>query len=208
NLENKVAKIIASAIPIKDNSKKTRTPRKQPGPVVSQTAIGNGNVQVNGDAIITQTLVRQVVAEVKPGTEHITDEHASELLTRIHELVDLHNRVKRSQVTPQHYWLRLNRYCKVPKYRLIKAIDYQKALAWCRKQLAILRNTKTAQKKDPNWRASKIRYIQTNLRKLSLETPYRQYLANTFGKLSTSVLDDQELQNAYNWIATQKRKLQ
>jgi hypothetical protein len=162
-------------------------------------------LQVNGD-LITEKVIRHVVAEVKPGTEHISDEQASELLTRIHELADLHNLVKRSKVTPQYYWSRLNRYCKVPKYRLIKATYYQKALAWCRKQLGILRSTKTAEKKDPDWRKKKIAFIQINLKNLDLEPLYRQYLAETFKKLSTADLNDEQLKRAYNWIATQKKK--
>lgn len=190
---------------LKSFEKNRQTSSDNDGPEVSQTAIGNGNIQVGGDAVFTQNLVRPVVADVKPGVEHISDAQASELLTRIRELTDLHNLVKRSRVTPQHYWLGLNRYCRVPKYRLIMAVDYQKALAWCRRQLAILGGTKTAQKKDPNWRNKKISYIQINLKKLALEPRYRQYLAKTFGKVSTADLEDNELQRAYNWVANQKK---
>jgi hypothetical protein len=186
--------------------KKTNPPQTIIANGSAQIAIGNHNTQISGDAIITDRIVHKIVAEVKPGSEHIDDAQASELLTRIRELADLHNLVKRSSVTPQHYWSRLNRYCKVPKYRLIKAADYPKALAWCLKQRAILGGTKTAQKKDPHWRNKKIAYIKINVNKLNIEAKYREYLALTFHRLSTAGLDDGQLLQAYRWVASQKRK--
>ena len=189
------------------NHKKTRTRKSKDTPCISKTAIGDKNILAGRDVIHTEKFIQKVVAEVKPGDEHITDEQAATLHEKIQELVDLHNLVKRTQVTKAHFWPRLNRYCHVPKYRLIKEADFYKAVRWCNQQLAILSGTKTAQKKDPDKvRNRQISFIQINIKQLGIENNYRNYLQNTFHKISTSELDPAELKRAYNWVANQKKK--
>lgn len=190
-------------------AKKTRTSKPKPkgAPDISQTAIGDKNILAGRDVIHTEKVIQKVVAEVKPGDEHITDAQAAILHEKIQELVDLHNLVKRLQVTKAHFWSRLNRYCHVPKYRLIKVDDFYKGLRWCNQQLAILSGTKTTQKKDPDkLRNRQISFIQINIKQLGIEINYRNYLQNTFQKISTGELDLAELKRAYNWVAGQKKR--
>jgi hypothetical protein len=190
-------------------AKKTRNhkPKPRDAPDISQTVIGDKNILAGRDIIHTKKVIQKVVVEVKPGDEHITDAQAASLHEKIQELVDLHNLVKHLQVTKAHFWSRLNRYCHVPKYRLIKEADFYKAIRWCNQQLAILSGTKTAQKKDPDkLRNRQISFIQINIKQLGIESNYRNYLQNTFHKISTGELDPAELKRAYNWVATQKKR--
>jgi hypothetical protein len=196
----KVINILNAARP-----KKPRQPRKSTSVSISQTAVGDGAVQVGGNLHIN---TRQVIrAEVTPGAEHITDAQAAALHEKIQELTDLRNLVKRRPVTKAHYWSRLNRHCHVPRYRLIKLEDFDKAMRWCRQQLAILSGTKTAQKRDPAWRPRKIAFIHLVLHNSpALEPRYRNYLLNNFKKRSTAELTDDELRRACIWLAAQKRQ--
>lgn len=187
--------------------KKTRTRKTKNDSPVTQTVKGDGNIIAGRDVIHAPKITQKVIAEVKPGDEHITDEQAAILHEKIQELTDLYNLVKRRQVTKAHFWARLNRHCRVPKYRLIKIEDFDRALRWCRQQIAILSGTKTAQKKVPDEvRNRQIKYIQTNLGKLGIEPHYLNFIKNTFGKISTAELDPVELKRAYSWIAQQKKK--
>jgi len=189
--------------------KKTDTEKSKlrNNPEVSQTIIGNNNILAGRDVILTEKISKKVVAEIKPGIEHITDKEAATLLDKIKEITKIHNLVKRNQVTPQRYWTSLNRYCGVPRYRLIKTEDFDKALRWCNQQLAILSGTKAAQKKDPVMiRNRQISFIQVNIKKLAIDGNYHNYLKNTFRKISTAELDTIELKKAYNWVATQKKR--
>lgn len=200
----KVFKILDAA---KAKKTRSRKPKPKDAPGISQTAIGDKNIQAGRDIIHTEKVIQKVVAEVKPGDEHITDAQAARLHEKIQELVDLHNSVKRSQVTKAHFWSRLNNYCNVPKYRLIKEADFHKALRWCNQQFAILSGTKTGIRKDPDrLRNRQISFIQINIKQLGIESNYHNYLQNTFHKISTGELDPAELKRAYNWVAYQKKK--
>ena len=173
---------------------RTRKPKPKDAPDISQTAIGDKNILAGRDIIHTEKFIQKVVAEVKPGDEHITDAQAATLHEKIQEFVDLYNLVKHLQVTKAHFWSRLNRYCHVPKYRLIKEADFYKAIRWCNQQLAILSDAKTAQKKNPGkLRNRQISFIQINIKQLGIESNYRNYLLHTFHKISTGELDQAEL---------------
>jgi hypothetical protein len=198
-VKGKVFNILDAAKP-----KKPRRPKKSTSVFISQKAIGDGAVQVAGNVNINTKEI--IHAQVTPGGEHISDEQAAALHEKIQELVDLYNLVKRRQVTKAHFWSRLNQYCHVPRYRLIKIEDFDKAIRWCRQQIAILSGTKTAQRKDPAWRPRKIAFIHLVLKDFPLIEPrYRNYLLNNFRKRSTAELADDELRRAYNWVGAQKR---
>ncbi len=126
-----------------------------------QTIMGNNNVQVAGDYITTQKIVRRVEVQHDPNL-YITDEQAH----RIKELV-LDLAKDNPKISYQGAYSMLYRRFKITKYSLLPRNKYEEATKWLRKQIAIyrpaLRKTNNEKYRNDMYKAIHARSRQLNI---------------------------------------------
>lgn len=141
----------------KRKRKRKSTTQKQSDITVS----GTGNAVVTGShnsvTINNVRKSRKVVADVKPGEEHITNREAAELRDLVHQL---HANTGKSF---QLIWSVLLRQVHAPTYRLIPLDQYPVAETYLRQWLA---RAAPPDETEAARRKRHIRYIKTNQRKL------------------------------------------
>lgn len=165
-----------NVVPFRRPKSKAPTKPAAAGPQVQVS--GSGNAAVVGSnnrvTINVRTVRKKVVADVKPGEEHITDAEAA----RLQQLVqDLH---KRTATPHQRIWTSLLRNVKAPTYRLIAVDAFPQAETYLLKWLA---RSAPADEDEAKRRARHIKYIKTNQRTLSkADEELEDFLMNRFGK--------------------------
>lgn len=154
--------------------------RRKPAAALGATVSisGTGNAAVLGSHNQVTINVRQsrkkVVADVKPGEDHITDSEAARLQQLVH---DLHERTAQPF---QRIWVALLRSVNAPTYRLIALDNFPKAETYLLKWLA--RSTPTDEDEAAT-RSRHIRYIKVNQRKMGRpDEDITAFLADRFGK--------------------------
>lgn len=172
---------------------------------------GNGNVigVINGGATIhqvnTQRHIQKTIAEVKPGEDHISDEQAAALHALVDKVVETEARLKQKPKGHRAVWGALNAHCGVPQYRLIRALDFQKAQKYLHQWIGRLDAMATAPVKDGDaWRKRKYAYIKIN----SKDDPAAvdRYIAKNFQASSITELDNSQLDQVYRYVASRKNK--
>lgn len=167
---------------------------------------GNGSTVNN---IHTTNHTTKTIAEIKPGIEHITDEQAGLLKNLVDDIVVIESTVK--QKNPRSHravWAALNKYCKVPSYRLIKFQDFEKAEKYLRSKIGQLTSMKTAPKKMPDWRNKRYRYIHASFQEYpELEKWFSDYIQQKFQTTSKTELTDTDLQSAYEALSNKKSRM-
>lgn len=161
--------------------------------------VGDNNTVAGRDVINTEKHVTVTKAEVNPGDEHISDEQASKLRELVNDVVEYENLTKKRPKTYGSVWSMLNNHCNVPKYRLIRKEDFEKAVTFLLKWKGGLSGKKSARKGD-RWREDRVKAIHTIMRKYDLERKYRNYLSKKFDAESTLELTDEELEKTYRYI--------
>ncbi len=177
------------------------------GSVANSVFTGSGSTvhQVNTQQHITRTK-----AEVKPGTEHITDEQKANLQKLVNEIVELEGKYRTSKSAKNHQavWRSLNAKLKVTSYHLIPLDKYKIAQSHLQKWIGRLTSSKTAIKTDAdNIRKRRYAYIHTNLKQFGLDDWFRNYLQERHGVTSMTELDDKRLDQVRLAVAYQVRKL-
>lgn len=184
------------------------------GPTNNVEAIHGGtNIIGNQGPVTIHTTVerRQMPAlePVQPPPDHITGEQAA-TLKRLHsEWVELSTAVKTraKPITPQQAWIAINRAGQSRTYTHMRQIHFDAACAYVQRQMAILRSGKTARKRDPKWRNSRIGAIKARcINQLGNEYAYRPYIARSFRARSLTELDDEQLEAAYRYVLKLKPK--
>jgi len=138
-------------------AKQTRTAKPQGHAV---TISGDGNAAIigsNNHVSIHVSRPRKVVAEVRPGAEHISDDQAARLQQLVHD-VHLH-----TGKPFQLIWTSLLRHVGAPKYRLIRFGHFEAAESYLVRWLA---HSTSRDETEEQERKRHIRYIKTNQRKL------------------------------------------
>lgn len=178
----------------------------------SQSITGNGNVQVSGNLIVQTELQaprRPASAPVPPPPDHITEEQAA-ILKRLHdEWVALSAAVKTKAkpITGQQAWVDINRVGHCTTYKHMRQVHFDTACAFVKQQMAILRSGKTARRRDPKWRSSRIGAIKARcINQLGDEYAYRPYIVKNFRAQSLTELDDEQLEATYRHALTLKLK--
>lgn len=163
-----------NVVPFPDMSKRRKKQGDAQATKVSVNGTGNAAVVGSHNKVTINNVhkSRKVVADVKPGEDHITDREAAELREMVHQL---HANTGKSF---QLIWSTLLRQVHAPTYRLIPLDQYQQAEAYLRKWLA------HANDADPEAsRKRHIRYIKTNQRKLDRpDGDLTDFLQAHFGK--------------------------
>lgn len=150
-----------------------RKPSTPPAPVTVR-GIGNAAVVGSHNQVTINVTRRKVVADVKPGKDHITDDQAA----RLQQLVrDVHERTGREF---QRVWSALLRHVQAPRYRLIRLERFPEAEAYLVRWLG---RVAPEGETDEQLRKRHIRYIKTNQRKLDRpDEDVAQFVQEHFGK--------------------------
>lgn len=132
------------------------------------------------------------------------------MLKRLHDdWVELSAAVKTraKPITPQQAWIAINRAGNCTTYKHMRQMHFAAACAYVQQQMAILRSGKTARKRDPKWRNSRIGAIKARcINQLSDDSAYRPYISKNFNAQSLTELDDEQLEKTYRHVLTLKAK--
>lgn len=164
-----------------------RKPASVPGATVSISGTGNAAVlgSHNQVTINVRQARKKVVADVRPGEDHITDSEAARLQQLVH---DLHERTAQPF---QRIWVALLRSVNAPTYRLIALGDFPQAEAYLLRWLA---SAAPADEDEAHCRSRHIRYIKVNQRKMGRpDEDIAAFLADRFGKQHLNECSTDEL---------------
>ena len=170
--------------------------------VVGYVASG-GNVHF----IDTEKHTTRTIAEVKPGETHISDKQASILLGLVTEIVEIEQKLKKRPASYRSVWGALNRFCGVPKYRLIQAADFDKARKYLDQWMGRLNSMSTAPiVHGDSWRKRKYAYIKVNTKNVDDDEAARNYMIRNFGVTSLTELSNDELERVYQYVAGRRNR--
>ncbi|EHD21517.1 MULTISPECIES: hypothetical protein [Brenneria] len=165
---------------------------------------GTGNVVGNGNTVSNvinlSSPSKKPRVQVKTGDGVVDANQKHQIKTLIYEWVDIHNAIKKSVITHNAAWIRLNKNMKVNSYHEIKSDDFPKAIKYLRSQIGILRNMASAPKKVTDWRKETIKSIQTRCSKNGWQEWRKTHMSEKFQKSSMTELTDAELQQLYQTV--------
>ena len=199
-------------IGIRSRNTEQQTTTSNPSVQVSKNSSANvvhlvqsgANVKFgNTNNITTQNHTTKVIAEVKPGIEHITEEQAKKLTDLVHAIVELEGKHRKSPRTHRSVWGALNSHLSVTRYRLIPKDSFEKAENYLRQWIGRLSSQRNAPKTDNyEWRKRKYAYIKINSKPEWLDA----YLRQRFKAESITLISDEDLNKLYKAVAAKKSK--
>ena len=204
----KIAKIIEKAAPAAKKPRKTKEKQAlTPKPGVIYVA-GNGNVVAGGD--VTNHVYHHPPGRpkvvVKTGDGTITAEQKAELLRLKREWIQANDAVKAKSLSYPAASARLNAAMKVSGYAELKPEQFEKARAWLRRQIAMVRAMPSAPRKEGDkWRTARYAAIKAHCKnQLGDEQAYRPYIKRHFQADSLTELGDIELERTYRYVMGKK----
>lgn len=166
-------------------------------------ATGKSTVHV----INTENHVTRTIAEVKPGTHHITDAQAFTLQGLVNQIVTTEESLKKKPAAYRSVWGSLNNFCRVPKYRLILLSDYDKARKYLDQWMGRLNSMASAPVKDGDkWRKRHYAYIKINSKEQVVAEAVKKYMQRKYKAVSLTELSNDELDAVYKYVAGKKNK--
>jgi len=142
---------------------------------------------------------------IQPGEEHISGEQRLALKELVYEWVALHNSIKQTQLKYANAWARTNKAAGTTSYSLILKTRLHDATAFVQREMAILRNMRSAPAKDNGWRQKRIAAIKARSKnQLKDADAYKPYIKKAFKAESLSALSTDELQKTYTYIMGKK----
>ncbi|BBE51176.1 hypothetical protein OYT1_ch1629 [Ferriphaselus amnicola] len=192
--------------------KPKRAPRKKPAPPTGNVIYVNGDGvaagQIAGGDIHNHQYTqppRSPRVTVTPGDGVISNEQKIALTALRDEWITLHNSIKKQPLGFGAAWSRINKAAGVTSYHLIQADRYDAAVAYVRKQIAILRGKASAPAKDKQWRSARIGAIKARCNnQLGDPEAYKAYIRKNFSAESLADLATDELQRTYAYIMAKK----
>lgn len=166
---------------------------------VEQTISGSHNIQVSGDYITTQKVVRQVEVLHDPNL-HITDEQAHHIKELVLDLAK-----DNPKISYQGAYSLLYKRFKITKYSLLPREKYEEATKFLQKQIAIYR---PALRKTNNEKYRNDMYKSIHARSRQLNIDIHEY-ATTVLETKTPVkslkeLSDTRLKKLYTKLFSQR----
>lgn len=144
---------------------------------------------------------------IQTSDKHITQEQRVELHALKDEWVALHDAIKKRPLSHSSAWKRINASAGATTYREIEKHRFLDAVAFVKKEMAILRNMKSAPSKDDSWRAAKIGAIKARCKnQFAGVDVYKPYIFKKYGVLSLADLKSDELQKAYEYVMGKRHK--
>ncbi|KFB99145.1 putative DNA-binding protein [Trabulsiella guamensis ATCC 49490] len=195
---------------IESENRKTVTAALQPSVNVSSQGTANvvqfAQLGSTINMVSTQKHVTNTKAEVKAGTEHISESQAAKLTKLVKYIVELESRVKKKPSSFRGVWASLNEYCGVTRYRLIPFTSYEKAETFLNRWIGRLNAQPMAAISDNiEWRKRRYAYIKINTK--DDEKWLESYLRKNFQVTSLTDLSDDELTKVYRAVTGKKRRV-
>jgi len=134
---------------------------------VRQKISGNNNIQVGGDFIKTEKLVKTTQVIHNPD-EHITDAQAKEISDKVKKLAEgmLGDSKGKQQPYGKAYTSLYNRF-NITSYKLLPKNKFEDAIKWLEKQIAIYR-PKLKNVDAEQWRKDMYKSIHARSNQLSI----------------------------------------
>lgn len=186
------------------------TPSDEAGELTDKSIIyvnGAGNVVGSGNTVnnvfnLDRTIKKQVHVKTGDGVVNANQKH--DIKSLVYEWVDLHNSIKKSPLSYNVAWSRLNKHLKVNSYHEIRSDDFSKAIKYLRTQMGILRRMASAPKKVSDWRKEIIKSIQARCTEKGWQEWRKLHMDKKFSKSSMTELTDAELQQLYQTVWSKK----
>ena len=181
--------------------------------IINSAALNNSIIAGSGSTIhniSTTHHTTKTIAKVQPGLEHISNEQASIIHNLVNEIAECEKHVKKNPRNHRSIWSALNRYMKVPSYRLIEHTEFEKAVKYLRTTIGRLNSQKSAKTKLPSneWRNRKYRYIHASFTEYpELEDWFKMHILKKYNTQNKSDLTDDQLAQAYTSLANKKREI-
>lgn len=177
--------------------------------VVKLSIAGSHNVGVVGDHNQVNVLTVQkppaVRRVIQRTDEHITQAQGVELHALKDEWAALHSAIKKKPFSHGAAWKDINKAGGANTYREIRKDRFADAVAFVKKEMAILRNMKSAPRKDDGWRTKKIGAIKARCKnQFGRVDVYKPYIKKNFGAVSLVDLATDELQQTYAYVMAKK----
>ncbi|ECH1123025.1 hypothetical protein FPE89_01415 [Salmonella enterica subsp. diarizonae] len=166
-------------------------------------AIGSGNV-VNHGTINIGTKLPRPKTIVKTGDGVLDAAQKAKLHELIREWSNTHNAIKKSSLSYQEAWARLNAKMKTPSYHEIKKEQFENALKYLRTQIGVLRRMASAPKKVVDWRTKTIAAVQARCSERGWQTWRKEFMMKNYGKSSLRQFTDSELEKFYRTVMNKK----
>ena len=181
--------------------------------IINSASLNNSIIAGRGSTInniSTTHHTTKTIAQVKPGIEHISDNEAFMLQQLVGQVVEHEKCLKKRPRNHRSVWSALNRYMKVPSYRLIKRQEFNKAEKYLRTTIGRLNSLESAKSKLPtnDWRNRKYRYIHASFTEYpELEDWFSSHIEKKYNTINKSDLSDEQLEHAYTSLSNKKREL-
>lgn len=184
---------------------KPASPRKRSVKSAENTVSinGDGNIVGNGNSItnINTPVPVKTVVKVQTGVGVLTAAQKAKINALIAEWAEARGAVRRSKAEIAALRRSFNNAMQVNSYAEILQEDFERAMAWLRRQTGIINSMPSARTKLPDWR--KKRYASINARAKEFsdgELRYRSYAQKQFGTDSLKELNDEQLDAVYRYV--------
>lgn len=168
---------------------------------------GGTNIIGNQGPVNVLTVHRPPVVRrvIQPTDAHITQAQGVELHALKDEWAALHNAIKKKPLSHGAAWKGINNAGGATTFREIRKDRFAEAVAFVKKEMAILRNMKSAPRKDDEWRTKKIGAIKARCKnQFGGVDVYKPYIKKSFGAASLADLATDELQQTYAYVMAKK----
>lgn len=203
--EDKIVRLMREAAPKPSKTKKPTIEKPSvAGNQVSST--GDGNLIVGGDMQYIAGPAPRPKVTVKTGDGVIDATQKAEIMLKVRQWNAAHNLIRRNKMSMAAAWSAFNAAMKVNSYAELRPEQLPDALAWIKRQRAILSSMKSAPTKIPGFRVDMIKAIKARSRELGDDGYYRPHITKTYGVSSLTGMSDRQLQELRAWIMQQKRR--
>ncbi len=174
---------------------------------INQKIVGNGNIQISGDFIKTEKIIKKT--EVIYDSEYyISDSQAKEIRDRIQKIALEMSGDKKIKVSPyQAAYKSLYNKFNITKYSLLPKVLYEDAIKWLDKQIAINR-PKMKNVDSDQFRKDYYKSIHTKARQdnIKIHDFAFEYLNLKHPIESLTELSDADLIKLYNRLFNKKSR--
>lgn len=181
------------------------------GPSSSVSAIHGGTNFIGNQGTVNVHIVEGPKRRSRPPEEdydpcvHIGPEQQIALRGLCNDWVALHAKIKRSAMTHQTAWMRINSTAGARSYTLIRQDRYNAVVTYVKQQMAMLSNMKSAAQKDDGWRNKKIGAIKARCKnQFAGADIYKPYIKKNFNAESLADLATDQLQKTYAYVMAKK----
>lgn len=164
---------------------------------------GDGNIVGNGNVVfmVSPWWNERPKVVVQTGVGVIDAAQKARINELIKDWVSAWAHVRTSRAEIAALRSAFNKAMHVNSYAEIKQEDFEKAVAWLRRQIAIIGSMASAPVNDPKWRTKRYRAINARAKEApNGEAKYRQFAFTRFGTTSLKDLTDDQLDAVYYYV--------